>query len=134
MPKRCKDYKEYYRLAPIVVEEALKSACQYFGREVTVAEIIAVACKDGQAEECISPGNWSVFDFSDRVRRWLRQLIKKGKALELGDRRKYFYLPIDEPTLGTFTGTHITPDLPGELNDWDGAMAEWLANVPLCLT
>jgi len=106
--------KEYYKLAPIVVEEALQAACQYFGREVTISEIVAIACKDGQAEECISPCGWSVFDFSDRVRRWLRQLVRKGKALELGDRRKYFYLPIDEPK---FTGDHVTPDLPGELYD-----------------
>lgn len=128
-------YGEYYARAPEVVMRVVESAVKQYGREVSLREIQQESyfCL-GPDERVYSPYGYTPFDFPDRLRRWLRRLVRQGRLLELRDRRKYFYLPTDhgeacllaerlEPLVDAykddakFAGDHVTPDLPGEIHD-----------------
>jgi len=107
--------KEYYARAPEVVLKAVEDAVEEYGRAVSLREVDRIGYESlPLTEHVFSPAGYTPFDFPDRLRKWLRRLVKQGKLLELGDHRKYFYLPTEK---GKFTGDHVTPDLPGELYD-----------------
>ena len=93
--------KEYYERAPKVVLAVVKAAVELYGREVSLYEIARESARPPHdpTKQAVSARGYTPFDFPDRLRRWLRRLVKQGRLLELGDRRKYFYLPIDEPIL-----------------------------------
>lgn len=125
-------YKEYYKNAPEAVLKAVEAACEKLGREASLLEIQKVAKELDMYKLAVTPYDYSVFDFTDRLRRWLRQLVKKGRVLELGDRSRYYYIPAEGPLAKAkdelrqlradieatiFDGEHVTPDLPGELHD-----------------
>lgn len=89
--------KEYYKNAPEAVLTAVEIACEELGREASLREIQKTAKDRGIGRLAVTPYGYTPFDFTDRLRRWLRRLVKKGRVLEVGDRRKYFYLPAEGP-------------------------------------
>jgi hypothetical protein len=126
--------KAYYAIAPVVVLKVVESAVERHGRQVSLQEIRDEACQVPYSERLHSPKGYEPFDFPDRLRAWLRRLVKRGMLLELGDYRKFYYLPTAhgrvcllaaslEPLIeaygadAKFTGDHVTPDLPGEVYD-----------------
>jgi hypothetical protein len=93
-------YEEYYRRAPEVVLKAVEQATEKYSREVSLSEVEHEGLYHLTDSESVqTPYGHSPFSFPDRLRRWLRRLVRQGRLLEEWDRnrQRYVYLPTHVP-------------------------------------
>lgn len=92
-------YSEYFKTAPELTLEALMAAYIRSGdKPVRADQVASVGNELGQGIRTPvderSGGN-TVFSYTDRTQRWLRRLVKKGKARETRIGGRYYYEPVE---------------------------------------
>ena len=95
----------YRNEAPIVVLKALNFAYNEYGRPVSTREVRETGklLFAGPWTSVVGrSGGWSVWDFGDRVGRWLRALVRSGLAIEESEGTKVFFSPVDPKDLSDF--------------------------------